>query len=122
MLSVRFAVMALFVVGLLGVGAPAMAQMPGVPASGGSEEASAEQALDTLSGRLTPAQIDAQLAGLTDEEIRELFRLQLRRSAVSRSAQESLTFAEQFQKRLELPDPGGFRAGGRVEVGGETHR
>jgi len=72
-----------------------------VPASGGTEAGSADQTLDSLTGRLTPAQIDAQLAGLTDEEIRELFRLQLRRAGGAQAAAESLTMAEAFQARFE---------------------
>jgi len=98
---IRLAILGLCVAGLLGMSGPASAQVPGVPASGGAESASADETLDALTGRLTPAQIDAQLAGLTDEEIRELFRLQLRRAGGEEDAVDRLTIAEAFQERLE---------------------
>ncbi len=99
---VRLAVLAAFIVGALGLGSPAVAQMPIAPSSGGAETRGAEETLDALTQRMSPAQVDEQLAGFTDEEIRELFRLQLRRAGQNQEAAESLTVAETFQARLEL--------------------
>jgi len=98
---IRIAILALCIGGFLGTSGPAGAQMPGVVPSGGGDAPSAETTLDALTQKLTPAQIDEQLAGLTDEEIRELFRLQLRRAGGEQAAAESLTLAEAFQARLE---------------------
>ena len=99
---IRLAILALCVAGVLGTGGPAGAQVPGMARSGGGESASAETTLDALTEKLTPAQIDEQLAGLTDEEIRELFRLQLQRAGGADEVVNTLTLAEAFQERLEL--------------------
>jgi len=100
MLSKRLAVLAIAVTALLCLSVPAVAQIP-VTTGGGSAEVSSEEALQALSSQLSPAQIDEQLAGLTDEEIRELFRLQLQRSASERGEQEQRTIAESLQARFE---------------------